>query len=115
VDRLFANGYRRIQISIDSKDVESAKLVDRLGFTFEGCLLKHMVIKESSRDSSIYGMLNSDWDRGARQTMYKKLYGVAAARVDFANNVKEEELDEQTRGLAEQKAIEEMADKDKNA
>lgn len=117
MDRLFANGYRRIQISIDSNDNHGAKLADRLGFTFEGCILKDQIIKDSSRDSNVYGMLNSDWDQGARIALYKKLYGAAMARADMAYNKKEEELDEQQRVLAEQKVAAKEAEtsKDKNA
>jgi hypothetical protein len=113
MDRLFANGYRRIQISIDVQDSQGAKLADRLGFTLEGILLKDMVIKESSRDSNVYGMLNSDWDKGARMALYKKLYGLATARSDLAYNKQEDELDEQQRVLAEKKVLEEMEKKDK--
>jgi len=116
MDRLFANGYRRIRISIDSKDSQGSKLADRLGFTYEGCLLKDQIIKESSRDSNVYGMLNSDWDKGARMVLYKKLYGAAMAKADVAYNKKEEELDEQQRVLAEQQENgQEIESKDKNA
>ena len=114
MDRLFAYGYRRIQISIDSKDNQGARLADRLGFTFEGCLLKDQIVKESSRDSNVYGMLNSDWDKGARIALFKKLYGTAMARSDLAYNKKEEELDEQQRVLAQQKEEEEIASKSSN-
>jgi RimJ/RimL family protein N-acetyltransferase len=103
LDRLFAYGYRRIQISIDSKDSQGAKLADRLGFTYEGCLLKDQIIKHSSRDSNIYGMLNSDWDKGARTVLYRKLYGPAMAKADVTYNKNEAELDEQQRVLAEQR------------
>jgi len=108
MDRLFALGYRRIQVSIDSQDADKRKLCTRLGFTLEGCLCKHMVIKEASRDSNIYSMLNSDWNKGARAALYRKLYGVAALRADMNNEKKEEELDEQERGLAEQKRAEQQ-------
>lgn len=114
MDRLFAHGYRRIQFSIDAKDLQAGKLADRVGFTLEGTLLKHLVIKESSRDSNIYGMLNSDWDKGARVVLYRKLYGVPMARADVAFNKKEEEIDEQNRVLAERKRME-QAEKDKDA
>ena len=103
IDRLFAYGYRRIQISIDSKDSPGSKLADRLGFTAEGCLLKDQIVKESSRDSNVYGMLNSDWDKGARKVIYRKLYGASMMKADVAYNQKEEELDEQQRVIAEQK------------
>ena len=115
LDRLFANGYRRVQISIDEKDGKSRKLADRLGFTFEGCLLKDQIIKEASRDSNVYGMLNSDWDKGARKALMRKLYGASTAQADEAYNKKEEELDEQQRVLAEQKQEEAAKVDKKNA
>lgn len=106
MDRLFAFGYRRIQICIDSQDVYKRKLATRLGFTMEGLLFKHMIIKEASRDSNIYSMLNSDWDKGARAALFSKLYGKKACQVDAANEKKEEELDEQNRQLAAKKLLE---------
>ena len=105
MDRLFANGYRRIQLSIDDKDVKSKKLADRLGFTLEGCLLKQMIVKDASRDSAFYGMLNSDWDKGARAALSKKLYGASITRGIATFNAAEEELDVQKRGLAEKKKV----------
>ncbi len=107
VDRLFALGYRRIQLSIDSMDTNGKKLAGRLGFTQEGLLPKDRIIKESNRDSIIYGMLNSDWTKGARAFLYKKLHGEKAMKTDAAFNKKEEELDEQEKGLAAKKAKEE--------
>lgn len=115
MDRLFANGYRRIQMSIDAKDGEASKLTDRLGFTFEGCVLKDQIVKDASRDSNVYGMLNSDWDKGARKALVRKLYGVSTAKSEEAYNKKEEELDVQQRVLAQQKAQEAGQKKDKDA
>jgi RimJ/RimL family protein N-acetyltransferase len=103
MDRLYAYGYRRIQISIDSQDAEKRKLAARLGFTLEGILYKHMVVKECNRDSSVYGLLNNDWKRGARGALFRKLYGAAAERSDLANEKREEEFDEQERFLKEQR------------
>lgn len=103
IDRLFALGYRRIQISIDSQDVTNGKLCKRLAFMSEGRLYKHMIVKEASRDSNIYSMLNSDWKKGGRGVLFKKLYGLAALRVDTANEKAEEELDERERVLDQQK------------
>jgi len=107
MDRLFALGYRRIQMSIDSMDGESKKIPGRLGFTQEGHLPKHRIIKEASRDSLIYGMLNSDWTKGARRLMYQKLHGTKAQKRDEANNAKEGEKDEWQRVLKAQKEKEE--------
>jgi len=109
MDRLFAFGYRRIQISVDSQDAEKCKLCTRLGFSLEGRLYKHMVVKEASRDSCIYSMLNSDWKRGARSALFKKLYGAKALRADLTNEANEEEWETRERGLQEQKRAEEEA------
>ena len=103
LDRLFAFGYRRIQISIDSQDNQKRKLVTRLGFAQEGILYKHMVVKEANRDSSIYSLLNSDWKKGARAALFRKLYGASALAADKANENKEEELEERHRALEEEK------------
>lgn len=109
MDRLFALGYRRIQLSVDAQDSEKRKLCNRLGFTHEGILCKHMIIKEASRDSNIFGLLNSDWSRGARSALFQKLYGVTALRADQSNEKTEEEFDEQERVLKEQKRAEAAA------
>jgi len=101
LDRLFALGYRRIQLAIDSQDVEGKKIPGRLGFTQEGLLPKHRIAKEANRDSIIYGMLNSDWDKGARAFLFKKLHGEKAQKADAANDLKEGELEEQQRVLKE--------------
>ncbi|GKY91302.1 hypothetical protein MPSEU_000102600 [Mayamaea pseudoterrestris] len=103
MDRLYGYGYRRIQICIDSQDVHKRKLATRLGFTVEGMLFKHKIVKESSRDSNIYSMLNSDWNKGARAALFTKLYGALACKVDAANEKKEEELEEQNRQLVAKK------------
>ncbi|CAB9505581.1 -acetyltransferase [Seminavis robusta] len=100
LDRLFALGYRRCQMSMDHQDAPARKLALRLGYTLEGTVFKHMIVKDSSRDSVLYGLLNSDWDKGARFALFKKLYGVAAAQADVRNRKKEEEMDEQKRVLA---------------
>jgi RimJ/RimL family protein N-acetyltransferase len=106
MDRLFAYGYRRIQLSIDSQDAENRQLATRLGFTLEGVLSKHLVLKDANRDSNVYGLLNSDWKLGARSALYAKLHGENARKVETANEVKEAEWDEQQRFLAKQKLTE---------
>lgn len=103
MDRLFAYGYRRIQISVDSQDSQGRKLAAHLGFTFEGIACREMVLKDANRDSSVFGLLNSDWKRGARAALFKKLHGETALRADLANEKQESELDNQKRVLDEQK------------
>jgi hypothetical protein len=114
LDRLFGLGYRRVQFCADAQDSAMRKMAVRLGFTAEGTLYKHMIVKDSSRDSEVFGMLNSDWKDGARSALFAKLYGATALRADAANEKKEEEFDEQTRYLAEKKRMQEDAAKDKN-
>lgn len=111
LDRLFAHGYRRIQLSIDSQDPIRRKLALRLGCTLEGVLCKHMIIKDSSRDSSIYSLLNSDWKAGARRALFAKLYGKNVAAADARNEQKQAELDEQNRFLSDKKEGESFAEK----
>jgi RimJ/RimL family protein N-acetyltransferase len=101
LDRLFAYGYRRVQIAIDTQDVRAKRIPRSLGFTQEGQIPKHRIIKEANRDSIIYGLLNSDWDGGARGLLYKKLYGEAAFKADRANRGKEEKAEEEAGRLKE--------------
>ena len=110
LDRLFALGYRRVQLTCDTQDAAGKKVAGRIGFTQEGMIPKHMVVKEANRDSNIYGMLNSDWDKGARAFLFKKLHGAAMLKVDYANNAKEGELEEQEAFLAEKEAAKRAAE-----
>ena len=111
LDRLFAHGYRRVQICVDALDVRGKRLPQRLGFTQEGLIPKHMIVKEANRDSIIYGMLNSDWDKGARAFLMKKLYGAAFQKADKAIVAKEEAAEEQEQELREKKEAEAKAKK----
>jgi len=104
LDRLFALGYRRVQLSVDSMDTKGKKLSGRLGFTQEGMIPKDRIVKESNRDSTIYGLLNSDWDKGARSFLFKKIHGEKAQKADLAYVRKEEELEMQKSSLEEKKA-----------
>lgn len=109
MDRLFAHGYRRIQISVDAQDMASKQLARRLGFTQEGFFPKNMIVKDANRDSWVYGMINTDWNKGARAALFKKLHGAKMQRIDAANNVKEAELETQNTFLKEQKELEAQA------
>lgn len=93
LDRLFALGYRRVQLSIDSQDVENQKLAKRLYALLEGILRKHGIVKDANRDSKIYSLLNSDF-RAVRKMIYGKLYGQAMLKYDQANEKFETEEEE---------------------
>lgn len=99
LDRLFAFGYRRVQICVDTQDVRGKRLPMRLGFTQEGEIPKHMIVKEANRDSFIFGMLNSDWEKGARALLFKKLHGAAAQKSDATIVTKEEAAIEEEKAL----------------
>lgn len=103
MDRLFAHGYRRIQMSVDAQDMASKQLARRLGFTQEGFFPKNMIVKDANRDSWVYGMINTDWNKGARAALFKKLHGAKMQQADAANNVKEAELEEQNNFLKGEK------------
>lgn len=106
LDKLFALGYRRVELAVDSQDAARKRAASRLGFTKEATIPKHMVVKDANRDSVIYGMLNSDWTKGARNFLYKKLHGAKLLKLDEKNNKKEDEREERARLLAEKKNAE---------
>ncbi len=54
-------GLRRIEAEIDPRNVASARLIQRLGFTKEGLLRQRWVTKGESKDVEIYGLLRSEW------------------------------------------------------
>jgi hypothetical protein len=113
IDRLFSIGYRRVELSVDSMDTRGKKLSGRLGFTQEGLIPKDRIIKESNRDSVIYGMLNSDWSKGARAFLFKKLHGEKNLKYDNKNEKSESEIEMQNRFLANEKAKEAAEDTQK--
>ena len=130
IDRLFAYGYRRIYMMIDTQDIQSMQFIHRMGFTHEGCLYKHRIVKDANRNSNIYAILNSDWKQsnitastaakgsqisfsGARAAMFQKLYGAAKFRADQTNERYEAEQEQQTLGLLEQKQQQEQLEASK--
>ena len=52
---------RRIFADVDPDNKASARLVEKLGFTLEGCLRAEWETHIGVRDSLIYGLLASDW------------------------------------------------------
>ena len=48
-------------------------MAERLGFSAEGVLHKHMVWREANRDSALYAMTNSDWRQGAQDHIHALL------------------------------------------
>jgi RimJ/RimL family protein N-acetyltransferase len=54
-------GYRRYEWKCNALNQPSRRAAQRLGFTFEGIFRQHMVIKDRSRDSAWFSMLDSEW------------------------------------------------------
>ena len=64
IDHLFSEGrYRRLYAEIDSENLASVGLVERLGFTREGCLRQHETTHNGLCDMLIYGLLRDEWAR----------------------------------------------------
>ena len=51
----------RVEADIDPRNVASAKSVERLGFVKEGHLRERWIVEGEVSDSSLYGLLRSDW------------------------------------------------------
>lgn len=54
-------GYRRMVWKCNSLNAPSRRAAERFGFTYEGCLRGHMVVKGRWRDSSFYSILDREW------------------------------------------------------
>jgi len=57
----FDLNYRRLQWKCNIKNEASHRAALRFGFTFEGILKNHMILKGESRDSAFFSIINSDW------------------------------------------------------
>jgi ribosomal-protein-alanine N-acetyltransferase len=51
----------RIEADIDPRNVDSARSLERLGFTKEGHLRQRWIVNGEVSDSAFYGLLLSDW------------------------------------------------------
>ena len=54
-------GYRRYEWKCNAENEPSRRAALRLGFTFEGIFRQHMVIKDRSRDTAWFSMLDHEW------------------------------------------------------
>ena len=54
-------GLRRIEATVDARNVASNTLLLRLGFTLEGCLRQRWVNAGETPDVNMFGLLKSDW------------------------------------------------------
>lgn len=61
IDRIFAEGARRIFADVDPENAASAGLLERLGFRLEGRLREEWQTHIGIRDTLLYGLLRSEW------------------------------------------------------
>jgi ribosomal-protein-alanine N-acetyltransferase len=54
-------GLRRLEAEVDTRNLRSAQLLQRLGFTKEGVLRQRWVAKGEAKDVEMYGLLRSEW------------------------------------------------------
>ena len=54
---------RRVEAFVDGRNLASDRLLRRLGFTCEGTMRQHSVLKGIVRDSMVYGLLRDEWQR----------------------------------------------------
>jgi len=61
-------GYRRYEWKCNAQNEPSRRAAQRFGFTFEGIFRQHMVVKDRSRDTAWFAMLDHEWP--ARKRAY---------------------------------------------
>ncbi len=61
-------GYRRLVWKCNALNAPSRRAAERLGFTYEGTLRAHLVVKGRRRDTAFYSILADEWP-GRRDAM----------------------------------------------
>lgn len=61
LDRVFAAGLRRVSAECDTRNTGSARLLERLGFRWEGHRRRHTWLKGEWTDDALFGLLAEDW------------------------------------------------------
>jgi len=54
-------GYRRYEWKCNALNAASRRAAERFGFTFEGIFRQHMVVRDRSRDTAWFSMLDQEW------------------------------------------------------
>lgn len=58
---LFEEGYRRVEWRCDGHNVRARRAAHSLGFTFEGVMRKHRIVKNCNCDTVVFSAINSEW------------------------------------------------------
>ena len=53
--------FHRVEADVDPRNVASGRLLERLGFQKEGHLRERWIVEGEVSDTSLYGLLRSDW------------------------------------------------------
>jgi len=61
LDHAFGLGYRRLEWKCHSHNERSRQSALRMGFTFEGIQERHMIVKDRSRDTAWFRILDTEW------------------------------------------------------
>ena len=56
-------GYRRLVWKCNALNAPSRRAAERLGFTYEGTLRAHLVVKGRLRDTAYFSILDTEWPR----------------------------------------------------
>ncbi len=70
----FELGYRRVEWKCNALNERSRRAAERMGFTFEGIQQKHMIIKDCSRDTAWFRILDDEW-AAVKRHLEELLYG----------------------------------------
>ena len=70
----FDLGYRRLEWKCHSRNERSRRAALRMGFQFEGIQEQHMIVKNSSRDTAWFRILDHEWPH-VKQRLETLLYG----------------------------------------
>jgi RimJ/RimL family protein N-acetyltransferase len=54
-------GYRRLTWKCNALNAPSVRAAGRLGFTYEGTLRSHVVVKGGDRDTAYFSILADEW------------------------------------------------------
>ncbi len=57
----FAAGYRRVEWKCNAQNLASRRAAQRLGFSFEGVVRQHMVVKGRNRDTAWFAIIDREW------------------------------------------------------
>jgi len=67
-------GYRRFEWKCNALNAASRAAARRLGFSFEGLFLNHLIVKGRNRDTAWYSMTDEEWP-SRRANLERWLYG----------------------------------------